>query len=125
MLSDLKGEATASEEKKETVEESKAKANEEEKEEVMPSGEEEHQVTEGEIKQEDTKSEQAKWPPLEIMVRQSYPQKVKDSHLYSPPARQKEQEVSRVITSQGTVIKHLMDGSTQVCLVEFIASTAI
>ncbi|XP_030912571.1 sperm-associated antigen 17 [Geospiza fortis] len=108
---DLKGEAAASEAKKETVEESKAKA---EKEEVMPSGEEEHQVTEDEIKQEDTKSEQAKQPPLEILVRQSYPQKVKDSHLYSPPARQKEQEVSRVITSQGTVIKHLMDGSTQI-----------
>ncbi|XP_054125862.1 sperm-associated antigen 17 [Melozone crissalis] len=120
---DLKGEAAATEAKKETVEESKGKADEEEKEkvmpsggkeEVMPSGEEEHQVTEGEIKQEDTQSEQAKQPPLEIMVRQSYPQKVKNSHLYSSPARQKEQEVSRVITSQGTVIKHLMDGSTQI-----------
>lgn len=126
MLSDLKGEATATEAKKEMVEESKAKADEGEKEEVMPSGEkedvtqsgeEEHQVTEGEIKQEDTKSEQAKQPTLEILVRQSYPQKVKNCHLYSPPARQTEQEVSRVITSQGTVIKHLMDGSTQVYLV--------
>ncbi|KAF2981635.1 hypothetical protein EK904_001097, partial [Melospiza melodia maxima] len=106
--------AQKEEQKKETVEESKGKADEEEKKEVMPSGEEEHQVTEGEIKQEDTQSEQAKQPPLEIMVRQSYPQKVKDSHLYSPPARQKEQEVSRVITSRGTVIKHLMDGSTQI-----------
>ncbi|KAL9866853.1 sperm-associated antigen 17 [Geothlypis trichas] len=121
---DLKGEATATEEKKETVEESKAKADVEEKEEVMPSGEEEHQVTEGEIKQEDTKSEQAKWPPLEIMVRQSYPQKVKDSYLYSPPARQKEQEVSRVITSQGTVIKHLMDGSTQILFADGTVSNS-
>ncbi|XP_077030356.1 sperm-associated antigen 17 isoform X2 [Agelaius phoeniceus] len=130
---DLKGEATATEAKKETLEESKAKADEEEKEkvmpggekeEVMPSGEDKHQVTEGEIKQEDTKSEQAKWPPLEIMVRQSYPQKVKDSHLYSPPARQKEQEVSRVITSQGTVIKHLMDGSTQILFADGTVSNS-
>ncbi|XP_059696328.1 sperm-associated antigen 17 [Haemorhous mexicanus] len=130
---DLKGKATATEAKEETVEESKAKADEEEKEEVVPSGEkeevmsggeEEHQVTEGEMKQEDTKSEQAKQPPLEILVRQSYPQKVKDSHLYLPPARQKEQEVSRVITSQGTVIKHLMDGSTQILFADGAVSNS-
>ncbi|XP_053826887.1 sperm-associated antigen 17 isoform X2 [Vidua macroura] len=130
---DLKGEATATEAKKEMVEESKAKADEGEKEEVMPSGEkeeviqsgeEEHQVTEGEIKQEDTKSEQAKRPTLEILVRQSYPQKIKNCHLYSPPARQTEQEVSRVITSQGTVIKHLMDGSTQILFADGTVSNS-
>ncbi|XP_037990699.1 sperm-associated antigen 17 isoform X2 [Motacilla alba alba] len=120
----FRGGATATEAKKETVEESKAKADEEEKEEVMPSGEEERQVTEGEMKQEDTKSEQAKQPTLEILVRQSYPQKVKNSRLYSPPARQREQEVSRVITSQGTVIKHLMDGSTQILFADGTVSNS-
>uniref|UniRef100_A0A803W6Q4 Sperm associated antigen 17 n=1 Tax=Ficedula albicollis TaxID=59894 RepID=A0A803W6Q4_FICAL len=63
---------------------------------------------------QDTKSEQAEQPTLKILVRQSYPQKVKNSHLNSPPAWQTEQEVSRVITSHGTVIKYLMDGSTQI-----------
>ncbi|XP_064266416.1 sperm-associated antigen 17 isoform X4 [Passer domesticus] len=121
---DLKGEATATEAKKKMVEESKAKADEEEKEEVMPSREEKHQVTEGAMKQEDTKSEQAKQTTLEILVRQSYPQKVKNSHLYSPPARQREQEVSRVITSQGTVIKHLMDGSTQILFADGTVSNS-
>ncbi|XP_062369128.1 sperm-associated antigen 17 [Cinclus cinclus] len=120
---DLKGEATATEAEKEMVEESEAKTDEGEKEEVMQSGEEEEvmksreeerQVTEGEIRHEDTKSEQAEKPTLKILVRQSYPQKVKNSHLYSPPARHTEQEVSRVITSHGTVIKYLMDGSTQI-----------
>uniref|UniRef100_A0A8C8EB35 Sperm associated antigen 17 n=1 Tax=Otus sunia TaxID=257818 RepID=A0A8C8EB35_9STRI len=58
--------------------------------------------------------EQAKQPTLEILVRQSYPQKVKNSHLYTSVARQTEQEVSRVITNQGTVIKYMMDGSSQI-----------
>ncbi|XP_050750257.1 sperm-associated antigen 17 [Gymnogyps californianus] len=123
---DLKGEATTAEAEKEVVKESEAKAKEEEaekgeakandvkEEEVMESGEKEHEVTEGEIKHEDTKREQAKQPTLEILVRQSYPQQVKNSHLYTPVARQTEQEVSRVITSQGTVIKYMMDGSTQI-----------
>ncbi|KAL2311321.1 hypothetical protein Nmel_003021 [Mimus melanotis] len=110
---DLKGEATATEAEKEMVEKEEVMQSGEE-EEIMKSGEEEHQVTEDEIKHKDTKSEQAEQPTLKIMVRQSYPQKVKNSHLYSPPARQTEQEVSRVITSHGTVIKYLMDGSTQI-----------
>ncbi|XP_015485401.1 sperm-associated antigen 17 isoform X1 [Parus major] len=113
---DLKGEATSTEAEKEMVEKSEAKADEgeEEEEEVMQTAEEEHQVTEGEIKNEDTKNEQAEQPTLEILVRQSYPQMVKNSQLYSPVSWQTEQEVSRVITSQGTVIKYLMDGSTQI-----------
>lgn len=138
MFSDLKGEATAAEAKKEVVKKSEAKTNEAKEEEfekgeakankakeeeVMESGEKKHEVTEGEIKHEDTKREQAKQPTLDILVRQSYPQKVKNSHLYTSVARQTEQEVSRVITSQGTVIKYMMDGSTQVCLVEFIESS--
>lgn len=135
MFSGLKGEATSTEAEKEVEkEESEAKADEGEEEEVMESGkeeevmesgEEEHQVTEGEIKHEDIKSKQSEQPTLEILVRQNYPQKVKNSHLYTPPSWQTEQEVSRVITSQGTVIKYLMDGSTQVYLVEFIASSTI
>ncbi|XP_010295457.1 PREDICTED: sperm-associated antigen 17, partial [Phaethon lepturus] len=109
-----KTEAKAEESKEEEVEKGEAKANETKEEEVMESGEKEHKVTEGEIKHEDTKREQTKQPTLEILVRQSYPQKVKNSHLYTSVARQTEQEVSRVITSQGTVIKYMMDGSTQI-----------
>ncbi|KAM6144590.1 sperm-associated antigen 17 [Phoenicopterus ruber ruber] len=126
---DLKGEATTAEAEKEVVKKSEAKAdeareeevekgetkaNEAKEEEIMESEEKEHEVAEGEIKHEDTKREQAKQPTLEILVRQSYPQKVKNSHLYTSVARQTEQEVSRVITSQGTVIKYMMDGSTQI-----------
>lgn len=115
-----KNEVKANEAKEEEVENGEAKANEAKEEDVMEDGEREREITEGEIKHEDTKRKQAKQPALEILVRQSYPQKVKNSHLYLPVARQAEQEVSRVITSQGTVIKYMMDGSTQVCLAEFI-----
>ncbi|XP_028940322.1 sperm-associated antigen 17-like, partial [Antrostomus carolinensis] len=126
---DLKGEATAAEAEKEVIKKSEAKAdkakeeevekgetkaNEAKEEEVMESGEKEHEVTEGEIKHKDAKRQQTKQPALEILVRQSYPQRVKNSHLYTPVARQTEQEMSRVITSQGTVIKYMMDGSTQI-----------
>uniref|UniRef100_A0A8C2YEW1 Sperm associated antigen 17 n=1 Tax=Coturnix japonica TaxID=93934 RepID=A0A8C2YEW1_COTJA len=61
---------------------------------------------------EDTKREEAKQPALKILVRQSYPQKVKNSRLYGLETSQVIQEVSRVITSQGTVIRYMMDGST-------------
>lgn len=118
-----KSEAEADEAKEEEVEKGEAKANGAKEEEVMESGVKEHEVTEGEIKHEDAKREQAKQTSLEILVRQSYPQKVKNSRLYTSVARQSEQEVSRVVTSQGTVIKYMMDGSTQVCLVEFIESS--
>ncbi|XP_051464972.1 sperm-associated antigen 17 [Apus apus] len=120
-LQNLKGEATVSEAEKEVVKESEAKADdvkeeetEAKKEEVVESEEKEHEVTEGAIKHKDTKREQPKQHTLEILVRQSYPQKVKNSHLYMPVAWQIEQEVSRVITNEGTVIKYMMDGSTQI-----------
>ncbi|XP_051634586.1 sperm-associated antigen 17 isoform X8 [Manacus candei] len=106
--------AKADEAKEEEVKESEAKADEAKEEEVMESGEKEHEVSEGEIEHKDTERKKAKQPTLEILVRQSYPQKVKNSQLYPPVARQIEQEVSRVITSQGTVVKYLMDGSTQI-----------
>ncbi|XP_064321296.1 sperm-associated antigen 17 isoform X2 [Phalacrocorax carbo] len=108
-----KSDAKADEAKEEEAEKGETKANEAKEEETMESGEKEHEVTEGEIKHKDTR-EQAKQPTLEILVRQCYPQKVKNSHLYTSVARQTEQEVSRVITSQGTVIKYMMDGSTQI-----------
>ncbi|XP_035750501.1 sperm-associated antigen 17 [Egretta garzetta] len=106
--------AKAVEAKEKEVEKGETKENETKEEEAMESEEKEHEVTEGEIKHEDTRRKQAKQPTLEILVRQSYPQKVKNSHLYISVARQTEQEVSRVITSQGTVIKYMMDGSTQI-----------
>ncbi|XP_054988126.1 sperm-associated antigen 17 [Sorex araneus] len=52
-------------------------------------------------------------PVCDIMVRQSYPQKVKHSEFYKERPLV-EQEVSRVITSQGTVIKYMLDGSTEI-----------
>ncbi|XP_068026773.1 LOW QUALITY PROTEIN: sperm-associated antigen 17-like, partial [Melanerpes formicivorus] len=124
----LKGKATAAEPEKEVIRRSEdeedqakkeefgngqAKANEAKEEEVMENGEMEHEVTEGDIKHKDSRREQAK-QPLEILVRQSYPQKVKNARLYTSVARWSEQEVSRVITGQGTVIKYMMDGSTQI-----------
>ncbi|XP_026699882.1 sperm-associated antigen 17 [Athene cunicularia] len=109
-----KSKSKAEEAKDEEVEKSEGRTNETKAEEVMESGEKAREVTEGEIKHKDTHREQAKQPTLEILVRQSYPQKVKNCHLYTSVARQTEQEVSRVITSQGTVIKYMMDGSSQI-----------
>ncbi|XP_053898526.1 sperm-associated antigen 17 isoform X3 [Malaclemys terrapin pileata] len=67
-----------------------------------------------EAKEDEAKAEKAKQPTLEILVRQSYPLRVKHSHLYKAVKKPVEQEVSRVITSQGTVVKYMIDGSTQV-----------
>ncbi|XP_010184715.1 PREDICTED: sperm-associated antigen 17-like, partial [Mesitornis unicolor] len=134
----LKGGATGAEAEKEVVkkreakaeakegkiEKSETKANEVKEEEVMESEEKEHEVTEDEIKHEDTEREQAKQPTLEILVRQSYPQKVKNAHLYTSVARQTEQEVSRVITGQGTVIKYMMDGSTKILFADGTVSSS-
>ncbi|XP_009862727.1 PREDICTED: sperm-associated antigen 17-like, partial [Apaloderma vittatum] len=123
---DLKGEPATAAAEKEVVKKSEAKAEEKDvekgeaerngakDEEFVESEEKEHEVAEGEIRHEDIRREQAKQPTLEILVRQSYPQKVKNSRLYTSVARQSEQEVSRVITSEGTVVKYMMDGSTQI-----------
>ncbi|XP_021252658.1 sperm-associated antigen 17 isoform X3 [Numida meleagris] len=107
-----KGQTKAYEAKEEEAEKGETKANEAKEEKTVESEEKEHEVIEGEIKQEDTKREKAKQPALKILVRQSYPQKVKNSRLYASVTGQLEQEVSRVITSQGTVIRYMMDGST-------------
>ncbi|XP_060057789.1 sperm-associated antigen 17 isoform X2 [Erinaceus europaeus] len=53
-------------------------------------------------------------PTWDIMVRQSYPQKVKHYEFYKSMLPLTEQEASRVITSQGTVVKYMLDGSTQI-----------
>ncbi|XP_043860413.1 sperm-associated antigen 17 [Dromiciops gliroides] len=50
----------------------------------------------------------------DIMVRQSYPQRVKYSQMHKTVTPPIEQEISRVINSQGTVVKYMVDGSTQV-----------
>ncbi|XP_027722514.1 sperm-associated antigen 17 isoform X2 [Vombatus ursinus] len=50
----------------------------------------------------------------DIMVRQSYPQRAKYSQMHKTVTPPIEQEQSRVITSQGTVVKYMLDGSTQV-----------
>lgn len=53
-------------------------------------------------------------PTWDIIVRQSYPQKVKHYEFYRAVMPPVEQEASRVVTSQGTVVKYMLDGSTQV-----------
>ncbi|KAM9003095.1 sperm-associated antigen 17 [Sarcophilus harrisii] len=50
----------------------------------------------------------------DIMIRQSYPQKVKYSQTHKTVTPPIEQEISRVINSQGTVVKYMLDGSTQI-----------
>lgn len=53
-------------------------------------------------------------PTWDIMVRQSYPQRIKHYDFYKTVLPPVEQEASRVITKQGTVVKYMLDGSTQV-----------
>lgn len=53
-------------------------------------------------------------PSWDLMIRQSYPQRVKHYEFYKAVLPPMEQEASRVITSQGTVVKYMLDGSTQV-----------
>ncbi|XP_021572130.1 sperm-associated antigen 17 [Carlito syrichta] len=63
-------------------------------------------------------------PTWDIMTRQSYPQKAKHYDFYKtvmPPA---EQEASRVITSQGTVVKYMLDGSTQILFADGTVSSS-
>ncbi|XP_021778435.2 sperm-associated antigen 17 isoform X3 [Papio anubis] len=63
-------------------------------------------------------------PTWDIMIRQSYPQRVKHCEFYKtvmPPA---EQEASRVITSQGTVVKYMLDGSTQILFADGAVSSS-
>ncbi|KAJ6658283.1 hypothetical protein lerEdw1_020555 [Lerista edwardsae] len=51
---------------------------------------------------------------FEIRIRQSYPQRVKHSQEQKTVKKPIEQEVSRIITRHGTVVKYMLDGSTQI-----------
>ncbi|XP_048338762.1 sperm-associated antigen 17 [Sphaerodactylus townsendi] len=51
---------------------------------------------------------------FEILTRQSYPQRVKHSQMQNAVKKPVEQEVSRIITRQGTVVKYMLDGSTEI-----------
>ncbi|XP_059576321.1 sperm-associated antigen 17 isoform X3 [Alligator mississippiensis] len=77
------------------------------------------EAKEGKLKENESKkcvakAEEAKQPTPELLIRQSYPLRMKYSHQYKSMKKTIEQEVSRVITSQGTVIKYMLDGSTQI-----------
>ncbi|XP_074174734.1 sperm-associated antigen 17 [Rhinolophus sinicus] len=63
-------------------------------------------------------------PTWDIMVRQSYPQKVTHQEFYRTVMPPMEQEASRVITSQGTVVKYMLDGSTQILFADGAVSTS-
>lgn len=107
---------TAAKAKEEASQSGKGEANEAKEEGVRESEGKEHAAAGCAVEHKGTTGEQARQPTRGILVRQSYPQRVKNARLYMPASRQSGQEVSRVVTSQGTVIKHMMDGSTQVCL---------
>uniref|UniRef100_A0A8C5UMS4 Sperm associated antigen 17 n=1 Tax=Microcebus murinus TaxID=30608 RepID=A0A8C5UMS4_MICMU len=66
----------------------------------------------------------AEEPTWDIVVRQSYPQKVKHYEFYKTVMTPVEQEASRVITSQGTVVKYMLDGSTQILFADGAVSSS-
>ncbi|XP_035307203.1 sperm-associated antigen 17 [Cricetulus griseus] len=63
-------------------------------------------------------------PTWDLMIRQSYPQRVKHYEFYKAVMPPMEQEASRVVTSQGTVIKYMLDGSTQVLFADGAVSSS-
>ncbi|XP_004689538.1 PREDICTED: sperm-associated antigen 17 [Condylura cristata] len=63
-------------------------------------------------------------PTWNIIVRQSYPQKVRHYESYKAARPPLKQEVSRVITSQGTVVKYMLDGSTQILFADGAVSSS-
>ncbi|XP_064444632.1 sperm-associated antigen 17 isoform X4 [Mirounga angustirostris] len=63
-------------------------------------------------------------PTWDIMVRQSYLQKVKHYEFYKTVMPPVDQEASRVITRQGTVVKYMLDGSTQVLFADGAVSSS-
>ncbi|KAF7238137.1 Sperm-associated antigen 17, partial [Varanus komodoensis] len=67
-----------------------------------------------EVETEEDYADKVKEYTFEILIRQSYPQRVKHSQLQKAVKKPVEQEVSRVITRQGTVVKYMLDGSTQI-----------
>ncbi|XP_042311345.1 sperm-associated antigen 17-like [Sceloporus undulatus] len=73
-----------------------------------------NEATEDKAEAEGDNVDKTKESALEILIRQSYPQRVKHSQLHKTVKKPVEQEISRVITRQGTVIKTMLDGSTQI-----------
>ncbi|CAH6928396.1 Spag17 [Phodopus roborovskii] len=63
-------------------------------------------------------------PTWDLMIRQSYPQRVKHYEFYKAVMPPVEQEASRIITSQGTVIKYMLDGSTQILFADGAVSSS-
>uniref|UniRef100_G1NTX6 Sperm associated antigen 17 n=1 Tax=Myotis lucifugus TaxID=59463 RepID=G1NTX6_MYOLU len=63
-------------------------------------------------------------PTWDIMVRQSYPQRIKHYDFYKTVLPPVEQEASRVITRQGTVVKYMLDGSTQILFADGSVSSS-
>ncbi|XP_021121413.1 sperm-associated antigen 17 isoform X2 [Heterocephalus glaber] len=63
-------------------------------------------------------------PTWDIMIRQSYPQRMKHYEFYKTVMPPMEQEASRVITSQGTVVKYMLDGSTQILFADGAVSSS-
>ncbi|XP_031230830.1 sperm-associated antigen 17 isoform X2 [Mastomys coucha] len=59
-----------------------------------------------------------------LMIRQSYPQRLKHYEFYKAVMPPVEQEASRVVTSQGTVIKYMLDGSTQILFADGAVSSS-
>ncbi|OCT93579.1 sperm-associated antigen 17 isoform X2 [Xenopus laevis] len=53
-------------------------------------------------------------PAERLLVRQTYPVRVRNSQLYKSKKIPLIEEASRVITAQGSVIKYMLDGSTEV-----------
>ncbi|XP_021012793.1 sperm-associated antigen 17 [Mus caroli] len=63
-------------------------------------------------------------PTRNLMIRQSYPQRLKHYEFYKAVMPPLEQEASRVVTSQGTVIKYMLDGSTQILFADGAVSSS-
>ncbi|XP_010629488.1 sperm-associated antigen 17 isoform X2 [Fukomys damarensis] len=63
-------------------------------------------------------------PIWDIMIRQSYPQRMKHYEFYKTVMPPMEQEASRVITSHGTVVKYMLDGSTQILFADGATSSS-
>ncbi|XP_048208106.1 sperm-associated antigen 17 [Perognathus longimembris pacificus] len=59
-----------------------------------------------------------------ITVRQSYPQRAQHYEFYKTVMPPPELEASRVITSQGTVVKYMLDGSTQILFADGTVSSS-
>ena len=122
-MDEIKPQIKAEQVKSNEARESKTKANEDKEDEARaadgsvvqsPTGNEANE-DKAESETEKDKADKAKESTVEILIRQSYPQRLKHSQLQKTVNKPVEQEVSRIITRQGTVIKNMLDGSTQVC----------